>query len=41
MLGERFNRLITLAAQALEDGPARRVRERSEQDIVGLDHRNT
>jgi hypothetical protein len=34
------DRLFAVATQPLEDGPSRRIGERSEQDIVGLRHRN-
>jgi hypothetical protein len=34
------DRLLTFAAQPLEDGPSRRIGERSEKDSVGLRHRN-
>jgi hypothetical protein len=34
------DRLLSFAAQPLEDGPSRRIGERSEKDIVGLWHRN-
>src|SRR5882757_8034734 len=34
------DRLVSVATQPLEDGPSRRIGERSEKDIVGLWHRN-
>ena len=33
---QRFDRLVPLSTQALEDRPACRVRQRSKQDVVGL-----
>jgi hypothetical protein len=37
---QRPDRLLSVAAQPLEDGPPRRIGERSEKDVVALRHRN-